>query len=116
VERGRLLCCAFPKTPTNPPAVRAVPARRPVEAGGLVTTQLGSNPHWFAAKFSRRAASRALLLPRRRSGMDELRLWAKTAQARVRAAERGGAGFSSFPILLEQYRECLRDVFDMPGT
>ena len=26
------------------------------------------------------------------------------------------ARFSSFPILLETYRECMRDVFDLPAA
>ena len=66
----------------------------------------------FAAKF-REAASRALLLPKRRHGM-RAPLW----QQRKRAADllAVAARFSSFPIILETYRECLRDVFDLPAA
>ena len=63
----------------------------------------------FASRF-REAAARALLLPRRHPG-KRAPLW----QQRKRAAEllQATAQFGSFPIILETYRECLRDVFDM---
>jgi ATP-dependent Lhr-like helicase len=82
----------------------------PVEMKELVLRQLGSTS-MFAAKF-REAASRALLLPRRRAG-QRTPLW----QQRKRAADllAVAARFSSFPILLEAYRECVRDVFDLPA-
>ena len=74
----------------------------------LVLRQLGSTS-LFAAKF-REAAGRALLLPRRRPGM-RAPLW----QQRKRAADlmAVAAQFSSFPILLETYRECISDVLDL---
>jgi ATP-dependent helicase Lhr and Lhr-like helicase len=77
----------------------------------LVLRQLGSTS-LFAAKF-RESASRALLLPRRRAG-QRTPLW----QQRKRAADllAVAARFSSFPILLESYRECMRDVFDLPAV
>jgi ATP-dependent Lhr-like helicase len=83
----------------------------PTEFQQLVLQQLGSTS-LFAAKF-REAASRALLLPRRRAG-QRTPLW----QQRKRAADllAVAARFSSFPILLETYRECIRDVFDLPAT
>jgi len=37
------------------------------------------------------------------------------AQAIIRFAERGMRAIRQFPLLLEAYRECLRDVFDMPA-
>jgi ATP-dependent Lhr-like helicase len=77
----------------------------------LVLRQLGSTS-LFAAKF-REAASRALLLPRRRAGM-RFPLW----QQRKRAADllAVAARHPSFPIILETYRECMRDVFDLAAT
>ena len=65
----------------------------------------------FAARF-RECASRALLLPRRRPG-KRTPLWAQRKRSTdlLAAASR----HPSFPILLETYRECLRDVFDLPG-
>jgi ATP-dependent Lhr-like helicase len=80
------------------------------EVERLVVRQLGSSA-LFAAKF-REIAGRALLLPRRRAG-QRAPLW----QQRKRAADllAVAARYGSFPALLETYRECLRDVFDMPA-
>ena len=65
----------------------------------------------FAARF-RENAARALLLPRRRPG-TRTPLW----QQRQRAADllAVASRYGSFPILLETYRECLADVFDLPA-
>ncbi len=81
------------------------------EFTSLVTHQLGGTS-LFAAKF-REAAGRALLLPRRRPG-QRTALW----QQRKRAADllSVASRFSSFPLLLETYRECMRDVFDLPAA
>ncbi len=82
----------------------------PEEAAELVLRQLGSTA-LFAAKF-RESASRALLLPRRRAdGRTPLWQQCKRAYDLLAVASR----YASFPILLEAYRECLRDVFDMPA-
>lgn len=80
------------------------------EAMQLVLRQLGSTA-LFAGRF-REAAGRALLLPRRRSGQRSP-LW----QLRKRASDllSVAARYPKFPLLLETYRECLRDVFDMPA-
>ncbi len=82
----------------------------PDEVEGLILRQLGSTA-LFAARF-REAASRALLLPRRRPGA-RAPLW----QQRKRAADllAVAARYGSFPIILETYRETLRDVFDVPA-
>jgi ATP-dependent Lhr-like helicase len=81
------------------------------EMRDLVLRQLSSTS-MFAAKF-REAAGRALLLPRRRAGM-RAPLW----QQRKRAADlmAVAAQYPSFPILMETYRECLSDVFDLPAA
>jgi ATP-dependent Lhr-like helicase len=65
----------------------------------------------FAARF-RENAARALLLPRRRPG-TRTPLW----QQRRRAADllAVASRYGSFPILVETYRECLADVFDLPA-
>jgi ATP-dependent Lhr-like helicase len=82
----------------------------PAEASELVIRQLGSTA-LFAAKF-RESAARALLLPRRRAdGRTPLWQQRKRAYDLLAVASR----YASFPILLEAYRECLRDVFDMPA-
>ena len=76
----------------------------------LVLNQLGATA-LFAGRF-REAAGRALLLPRksitRRSPLWQLR---KRSYDLLSVASR----YPSFPLLLEAYRECLRDVFDMPA-
>jgi ATP-dependent helicase Lhr and Lhr-like helicase len=80
------------------------------EATDLVLRQL-SGTALFAAKF-RESAARALLLPRRRvQGRAPLWQQRKRAYDLLAVASR----YPSFPILLEAYRECMRDVFDMPA-
>jgi ATP-dependent helicase Lhr and Lhr-like helicase len=98
----------FPETEAPPDPALMIPA--PDEAEALVVRQLGGTA-LFAAKF-REAAARALLLPRRRPG-GRTPLW----QQRKRAADllAVAAKFGSFPMVLEAYREVLRDVFDMPA-
>ncbi|WP_394826626.1 DEAD/DEAH box helicase [Pendulispora albinea] len=76
----------------------------------LITGALGQSA-LFAARF-RENAARALLLPRRQIG-KRTPLWAQRRRARDLLSV--AARFPSFPILLETYRECLRDVFDLPG-
>jgi ATP-dependent Lhr-like helicase len=80
------------------------------EVEQLVTDQVGGSA-LFAARF-RECAARALLLPRRSPG-KRTPLW----QQRQRAHQllSVAAGFGSFPIVLEAVRECLQDVFDVPG-
>lgn len=98
----------FPETDA-PPEVDAF-LLDAAEAAELVQRQLGSTA-LFAAKF-REASSRALLLPRRRAeGRTPLWQQRKRAYDLLSVASR----YASFPILLEAYRECLRDVFDMPA-
>ncbi len=82
----------------------------PAEATDLVLRQLGSTA-LFAGRF-REAAGRALLLPRRRADQRSP-LW----QLRKRSYDllSVASRYPSFPLLLEAYRECLRDVFDMPA-
>jgi ATP-dependent Lhr-like helicase len=80
------------------------------EATSLVLNQL-SGTALFAAKF-RESAARALLLPRRRAqGRAPLWQQRKRAYDLLSVASR----YPDFPILLEAYRECMRDVFDMPA-
>ncbi|MFK0256130.1 ATP-dependent helicase [Streptomyces sp. NPDC090445] len=80
------------------------------EVGGIVTDQVGGSA-LFASRF-RECAARALLLPRRSPGR-RTPLW----QQRQRASQllQVASEFGSFPIVLEAVRECLQDVFDVPG-
>ena len=82
----------------------------PEEIEDLVVSQVGSSA-LFASRF-RENAARALLLPRRRPG-TRTPLW----QQRQRAADllQVASRYGSFPILVETYRECLSDVFDLPA-
>ncbi|WP_157163042.1 DEAD/DEAH box helicase, partial [Actinoalloteichus spitiensis] len=65
----------------------------------------------FAARF-RECAARSLLLPRR-DPRRRTPLW----QQRQRAAQLLGvaSAYEQFPVVLETMRECLRDVYDLPG-
>jgi ATP-dependent Lhr-like helicase len=80
------------------------------EVEQLVTDQVGGSA-LFASRF-RECAARALLLPRRSPG-TRTPLW----QQRQRASQllQVASEFGSFPIVLEAVRECLQDVFDVPG-
>ena len=93
----------------RPPATEELfPKSEEIE--DLVVRELGTTA-MFAARF-RENAARALLLPRRRPG-QRTPLW----QQRRRSADllKVAAKYKSFPILLETYRECLRDIFDIRG-
>jgi ATP-dependent Lhr-like helicase len=98
----------FPDVDTPPDPALLLPD--PDEVQALVVRQLGATA-LFAAKF-RENAARSLLLPRRRPGM-RTPLW----QQRKRSADllAVASHYGSFPVLLETYRECLRDYFDMPA-
>ncbi len=95
---------------TDAPPDHALMLPDPDEVEALILRQLGSTA-LFASRF-REAAGRALLLPRRRPGA-RAPLW----QQRRRAADllSVAARYGSFPIILETYREVLRDVFDLPA-
>ncbi|HZO24561.1 MAG TPA: DEAD/DEAH box helicase [Chloroflexota bacterium] len=82
----------------------------PDEVEDLVVRELGGSA-LFAAHF-REAAGRALLIPRHRPG-QRAPLWMQ----RKRAADllAVASRYGSFPIVLETFRECLQDVFDMPA-
>ena len=82
----------------------------PEEVEDLVVGRVGQSS-LFASRF-RENAARALLLPRRRPG-TRTPLW----QQRQRSADllAVASRYGSFPILVETYRECLADVFDLPA-
>jgi ATP-dependent helicase Lhr and Lhr-like helicase len=82
----------------------------PDDVEDLVVAEVGSSA-LFASRF-RENAARALLLPRRRPG-TRTPLW----QQRQRSADllAVASRYGSFPILVETYRECLSDVFDLPA-
>jgi ATP-dependent Lhr-like helicase len=82
----------------------------PAELEELVVTELAGTA-LFGARF-RENAARALLIPRRRPG-QRTPLWQQRlkAQGLLQVARR----YSDFPVILETYRECLQDVFDLPA-
>ncbi|MBK5256004.1 MAG: DEAD/DEAH box helicase [Vicinamibacteria bacterium] len=92
-----------------PTLLDLLPASRDLER--LVREEL-SDSTLFAARF-REAAGRSLLLPRRRPG-SRSPLWAQRqkAHALLSVASR----FPSFPLILEAYRECLTEDFDLAAT
>jgi len=82
----------------------------PDEVEDAVVGELGGSA-LFGARF-RENAGRALLIPRaypgRRTPLWQQRLKSQTL---LEVAKR----YAQFPIILETYRECLRDVLDVPG-
>ena len=82
----------------------------PDELEDLVVQEVGQTA-LYGSRF-RENAARALLIPRRRPG-QRTPLWQQRlkAQSLLQVARRYG----SFPIVLETYRECLQDVFDLPA-
>ena len=82
----------------------------PEEVEELIVGRLADST-MFAARF-RENAGRALLLPRMRPGARSP-LWMQRQRAASLLAV--ASRYGSFPIILETYRECLRDVFDLPG-
>ena len=80
------------------------------ELDEIVLAEVGQTA-LFGALF-RENAARALLIPRRRPG-ERSPLWQQRlkAQGLLQVARK----YPSFPIVLETYRECLQDVFDLPA-
>ncbi|WP_449343759.1 ATP-dependent helicase [Streptosporangium saharense] len=97
-----------PDTLSGPPSDLAVFDADEIER--IVTEELGGSA-LFAARF-RECAGRSLLLPKRTPGR-RTPLW----QQRQRASHllNVAGRYASFPVVLETMRECLQDVFDVPG-
>jgi ATP-dependent Lhr-like helicase len=98
----------LPDADTPPPT--DVLLLEPDEIEELVVAEVGQSA-LFGSRF-RENAARALLIPRRRPG-ERTPLWQQRlkAQGLLQVARRYG----SFPVILETYRECLQDVFDLPA-
>jgi ATP-dependent helicase Lhr and Lhr-like helicase len=80
------------------------------EIEDLVVRELGGSA-LFGARF-RENAARSLLIPRAYPG-KRTPLWQQRlkSQSLLEVAK----DFPRFPVILETYRECLRDVLDLPG-
>jgi ATP-dependent Lhr-like helicase len=98
----------LPEADTPPPLDEILVG--PEEMEELVIAELGGTA-LFGARF-RENAARALLIPRRRPG-QRTPLWQQRlkAQGLLQVARR----YADFPVVLETYRECLQDVFDLPA-
>ena len=94
----------------EPPSAELV-LIQPDEIEDLVVGELGASA-LFGARF-RENAGRALLIPRAYPG-KRTPLWQQRlkSQSLLEVAKKYG----EFPIILETYRECLRDVLDVPGA
>ena len=99
----------LPDTAEEPPGADLV-AFDPEEISQLVEESVGTSA-LFASRF-RECAARSLLLPRRDPRRRQP-LW----QQRQRSAQLLDVAreFADFPVTLEAARECLQDVFDLPG-
>ena len=99
----------LPETDGEPPSAElALFEADEVEA--LVTTEV-SGSALFAARF-RECAARSLLLPKR-DPRRRAPLWQQRQRANQLLQVAGEYG--QFPVVLEAMRECLQDVFDVPG-
>ncbi len=98
----------LPDTGRPPDLALLMPNRAEVQE--RIVEQLGGSA-LFATHF-RENAARALLLPRQRPG-KRTPLWLQ----RLKSQQLLGVvkRHASFPILIETYRECLQEVFDMPA-
>ena len=82
----------------------------PEEVEELVVQQLAHSA-LFSGQF-RENAARSLLLPRRRAH-ERQPLWAQRLKSQQLLAV--AREFPSFPIIIETYRSCLKDIFDLPA-
>ena len=82
----------------------------PDEVEQVVVAELGGSA-LFAARF-RECAARALLLPRR-DPRRRTPLWQQRQRASQLLAVAGR--YEQFPVTLEAMRECVQDVYDLPG-
>jgi ATP-dependent helicase Lhr and Lhr-like helicase len=98
----------IPACEAPPPTELFLPPAGEIEA---IVTRALETTSLFAARF-RECAGRALLLPRR-DPRRRTPLWAQRKRARDLLAV--ASRYPSFPIVLEAYRECLRDAFDLGG-
>jgi ATP-dependent Lhr-like helicase len=98
----------FPDADTPPPLADLL--LEPDEVEDLLLGELAQSA-LYGARF-RENAARALLIPRRRPG-QRTPLWQQRlkAQSLLQVARR----YPQFPIVLESFRECLQDVFDLPA-
>ncbi|NLA29895.1 MAG: hypothetical protein GX875_09645, partial [Propionibacterium sp.] len=100
----------IPDADGQPPDVEILTSIDLTRVQQIVEDEVGASA-LFSARF-RECAARALLLPKRNPGKRSP-LW----QQRQRATQllQVAREYPDFPITLETMRECLHDVFDLPG-
>jgi ATP-dependent Lhr-like helicase len=82
----------------------------PTEIADLVTGEV-TNSALFASRF-RECAARSLLLPKR-DPRRRAPLWQQRQRANLLL--QVARDYAQFPVVLEAMRECLQDVYDLPG-
>ena len=99
----------LPDTDAEPP-VGELAVFEPDEVESIVTAEVGGSA-LFASRF-RECAARSLLLPKR-DPRRRAPLWQQRQRANQLLQVAGEYG--DFPVVLEAMRECLQDVYDVPG-
>jgi len=99
----------LPDTTAEPPGSELA-MFDPAEIESLVTAEV-SNSALFASRF-RECAARSLLLPKR-DPRRRAPLWQQ--RQRANSLMQVAREYGQFPVVLEAMRECLQDVFDLPG-
>ncbi len=98
----------LPNTGRPPKLSTLIPSSENFEQ--LLIEQLGASA-LFASRF-RENAARALLLPKQRPGKRSP-LWLQRLKAQQLLA--AVKSYPSFPIVVETYRECMQEAFDVPA-
>ena len=99
----------LPETDGEPPSADLV-VFEAEDVERMVTDEVGGSA-LFASRF-RECAARSLLLPKR-DPRRRAPLWQQRQRANQLLQVAGEYG--QFPVVLEAMRECLQDVFDVPG-
>jgi ATP-dependent Lhr-like helicase len=99
----------LPDTTAEPPG-SDIALFEPDEIEALVTSEV-TNSALFASRF-RECAARSLLLPKR-DPRRRAPLWQQ--RQRAHSLMQVARDYGQFPVVLEAMRECLQDVFDLPG-
>ena len=99
----------LPDTTAEPPGSDLI-LFDPGEIESIVTSEV-SGSALFASRF-RECAARSLLLPKR-DPRRRAPLWQQ--RQRAHALMQVAQDYGQFPVVLEAMRECLQDVFDLPG-
>ncbi len=99
----------LPDTTSEPPG-SGIALFDPAEIAVLVTGEV-TNSALFASRF-RECAARSLLLPKR-DPRRRAPLWQQ--RQRANALMQVARDYGQFPVVLEAMRECLQDVYDLPG-